>query len=76
MSGRRERSALRDEGCGSGHGAPAWGTEETAAGKTEVPCHTACLALVPSLNGARLFRIHVRQMLGTGGIKLITLQRP
>ena len=35
--------------------------EETAAEKTEVACHTNCLALVPSLNGAHLFRIHVRR---------------
>lgn len=35
------------------------GMKETAAEKTEVACHTGCLALVPFLNGAHFFRVHV-----------------
>jgi len=35
------------------------GMEETVAEKTKVDYHTDCLALVPSLNEACLFRIHV-----------------
>lgn len=32
------------------------GMEEMVAEKTEVACHTDRLALLPSLNGARLFK--------------------
>lgn len=66
---RQAGEAPQDECRRSWDRAPTWGLEETTAEKTEVACHTDCLALVRALNEAHLFRIHIRQMLRRGGKK-------
>lgn len=75
-AGEGSSSALQDQCCRSQDGAPTWGMEEMAAEKTEVVCHTDCLALLPSFNRAHLFRIHVRQVLRTGGTKSMIFKDP